>query len=180
MEQTLLSLIPEQGVCDLLDIGTGSGRLLELLASRAQRAIGIDLSYNMLRIARAKIEQAGLRHCQVRHGDMYTLPLPSRSFDVVILDHVLHHADNPSVAIEEACRVIRTHGLLVILDFALHEHLDLKTVYHHRHLGFANESITRWCSRSSLICRPPISIPSASLVVMIWSGVKSHPFEASC
>ena len=86
-----IELKPDE-IGDLLDIGTGTGRMLVLYGTQAIRAIGIDLSREMLSVARVNLEQAGLRNCQVRLGDMYQLPVASESFDSVTIHQVLHYA----------------------------------------------------------------------------------------
>ena len=78
----------------LLDLGTGTGRMLELFAADIERGLGLDLSLDMLALARARLDRAGLKHCSVRHGDIYDLALPRDSFDVVIIHQVLHFLDD--------------------------------------------------------------------------------------
>ena len=90
----------------LVDLGTGTGRMLELFAARATRALGFDLSRDMLAYARMKLERAGLTHAQARHGDLYNVPLPDGAADAVILHQVLHFLDDPAAAIAEAARLL--------------------------------------------------------------------------
>src|SRR3954452_5275373 len=134
----------------LLDLGTGTGRMLELFGSEIERGLGLDLSLDMLSLARDRLERAGLRHCSVRQGDLYDLPLGDDTFDVVILHQVLHFLDDGARAIKEASRVLRPGGRLLVVDFALHEQEFLREQFAHRRLGFASEAVTQWMSASGL------------------------------
>ena len=99
VEDALLALIPPGPRGRLLDIGTGTGRVLELLAPRVAQALGIDASKAMLALARARLSGPGFAHCAVRLGDMYRLPLADQAFDTVVLQMVLHHAEDPAGAV---------------------------------------------------------------------------------
>ena len=134
----------------LLDLGTGTGRMLELFGPEIERGLGIDLSLDMLHVARDRLERAGLKHCSVRQGDLYDLPLANDSFDVVILHQVLHFLDDGARAIHEAARVLRPGGRLLVVDFAPHEEELLREQYAHRRLGFAPETVTQWMTASGL------------------------------
>jgi len=109
VERALLDLVPANETRELLDIGTGTGRMLEILAPRAEHAVGIDASREMLTIARVNLERVGLRNCSIRHGDMYQLPLAGASFDTVVIHQVLHYAERPAEAIRRAPRHRRFH-----------------------------------------------------------------------
>ena len=102
----------------LVDLGTGTGRMLELFAERYRRGLGLDLSPAMLAYARAKLERAGLAHAQVRQGDIYDLPLADQTADAVVMHQVLHFLSDPQRAIREAARVLAPGGRLLIVDFA--------------------------------------------------------------
>src|SRR5689334_20189630 len=134
----------------LLDLGTGTGRMLEMFGPQIERGLGIDLSLDMLLLARDRLERAGLRNCSVRQGDIYDLPLAKDSFDVVIIHQVLHFLDDGARAIREAARVLRPGGRLVIVDFAPHEQEFLREQYAHRRLGFMPETVTQWITASGL------------------------------
>ncbi|MDH3660726.1 MAG: metalloregulator ArsR/SmtB family transcription factor, partial [Alphaproteobacteria bacterium] len=121
VEKALLALFEGRSVSRLLDIGTGTGRILQLLAPHIGVGLGVDLSIEMLNVARANLDKISLRNCQVRQSDMYHLALEDGSFDAAILHHVLHFADDPAAALAEAARVLRPGGRLVIIDFAHHD-----------------------------------------------------------
>ena len=168
VEEALLKLAPAEGIQNLLDIGTGTGRMLELFAPRAAQAVGVDLSREMLAVARANLEHAGLRHCQVRQADMYQLPLPGAAFDLVVLHQVLHFAENPAEAIAEAARVLRPGGRMLIVDFAPHGQDWLLEQHAHRHPGFADAEISAWCMAAGLTAPTPHRLPGKPLTVTIW------------
>jgi ubiquinone/menaquinone biosynthesis C-methylase UbiE len=134
----------------LLDLGTGTGRMLELYGPEIERGLGLDLSLDMLLLARDRLERAGLKHCSVRQGDIYDLPLGNDSFDVVILHQVLHFLDDGARAIKEAARVLRPGGRLLVVDFAPHEQEFLREQFAHRRLGFAPETVAQWMTASGL------------------------------
>jgi ubiquinone/menaquinone biosynthesis C-methylase UbiE/DNA-binding transcriptional ArsR family regulator len=141
----------------LLDLGTGTGRMLEIFAPQIERGLGLDLSLEMLAIARDRLERANLKNCSVRQGDLYDLPLANNSFDVVILHQVLHFLDDGGRAIREAARVLRPGGRLLVVDFAPHEQEFLREQFAHRRLGFARETVTQWMTASGL---EPVSFKS--------------------
>ncbi len=127
----------------LVDLGTGTGRILELFGARASRALGFDLNHAMLAYARMKLERTGLSHAQVRHGDLYNVPLPDNAADAVVLHQVLHFLDDPSAAIAEAARLLAPGGRLLVVDFAPHELEFLREQSAHRRLGFARDQLGR-------------------------------------
>lgn len=134
----------------LLDLGTGTGRMLELFAPVIERGLGIDLSLDMLALARARLERAGFRHCSVRQGDIYDPPVPRNTFDAVIIHQVLHFLDDGGHAIGEAARALGPGGRLVVVDFAPHNLEFLRDEYAHRRLGFAPETVSQWMSAAGL------------------------------
>ena len=170
VETALLSLLDGGEIGDFLDVGTGTGRILEIFAPRVRRGVGIDLSHEMLRVARAKLEQAEIRNCQVRHGDFYNLALPSASFDAAVLHQVLHYAEEPAAAIVEAARVLRPGGRLIIVDFARHQESFLQSEHHHRWLGFDDAEVARWMLAAGLVASPGLRLQGAPLTVVIWQA----------
>ncbi|EWY39400.1 ArsR family transcriptional regulator [Skermanella stibiiresistens SB22] len=168
VEAALLRLLPSSGIQDLLDLGTGTGRMLELLAPRVERALGVDLSREMLAVARSNLERAGLRNCQVRQSDMYQLPLPSSSFDAVIVHQVLHYAEEPADVLAEAARVLRPGGRLVIVDFARHDLESLRIEHAHRRLGFGDDEVTGWLHAAGMTPEPVVHLPGDPLTVNLW------------
>ncbi|MFI4867738.1 MAG: ArsR/SmtB family transcription factor [Steroidobacterales bacterium] len=112
----LLEEVGPAGIGELLDIGTGSGLMLEILGPRARRAIGVDISVPALRLARTRVHGAGLAHCEFRRGDMYSLPYDDASFDTVSIDRVLASAERPAAAIAEAARTLRPDGRLIVIE----------------------------------------------------------------
>jgi len=154
----------------LVDIGTGTGRMIELFAAAADQALGIDRSPEMLRLARAKLAEAGLDSAELRQGDMYALPLASGSADTVIIHQVLHYAQNPAAAVAEAARLLAPGGRLLIVDFAPHEREELRATDAHVRLGFADEAILRHCEEAGLDGRVVEHLKGGELTVTIWLG----------
>ena len=101
---------------DMLDVGTGTGSMLRLLAGRARRIVAVDLSRDMRLIARATVLAEGLANCTVREGDMYDLEFPGGHFDLVIMDRVLGTADDPVAALGEAARVMNDDAHLLLVE----------------------------------------------------------------
>jgi ubiquinone/menaquinone biosynthesis C-methylase UbiE len=154
----------------LVDIGTGTGRMIELFAAHAEAALGIDRSPEMLRLARAKLAAAGLDTVELRQGDMYSLPLPSGSADTAILHQVLHYAQNPAAAVAEAARLLGPGGRLLIVDFAPHEREELRAADAHVRLGFADEAILKLIEEAGLEGRVVEHLEGGELTVTIWLG----------
>ena len=150
VEEAIRAALADKPFRSLLDLGTGTGRMLELFGPEIERGLGLDLSLDMLLLARDRLERAGLKNCSVRQGDIYDLPLTNDSFDVVILHQVLHFLDDGARAIHEAARVLRPGGRLLVIDFAPHEQEFLREQFAHRRLGFAPETVTQWITASGL------------------------------
>jgi ubiquinone/menaquinone biosynthesis C-methylase UbiE/DNA-binding transcriptional ArsR family regulator len=150
VEAAIREALGERPFRSLLDLGTGTGRILELFGPTVERGLGVDFSLDMLRLARARIERAGLRHCHVRQGDIYDLALPAGTFDVVVIHQVLHFLDDGARAIREAARVLAPGGRLLVVDFAPHDLEFLREEHAHRRLGFAPEVIEQWMVAAGL------------------------------
>ncbi|MFS8035578.1 ArsR/SmtB family transcription factor [Xanthobacter sp. AM11] len=143
-------IVPGAPIRSLLDLGTGTGRMLEVFAADMERGMGIDLSPDMLGVARANLERCGIRHCLLRQGDIYAVPAPRDSFDVVIVHQVLHYLDDGGRALKEAARVLRPGGRLLVVDFAPHALEFLREGHAHRHLGFARATVDAWLAEAGL------------------------------
>jgi len=150
VEDAIRAALSDKPFRSLLDLGTGTGRMLEMFGPDIERGLGLDLSLDMLLLARDRLERAGLRNCSVRQGDIYDLPLANGSFDVVIVHQVLHFLDDGARAIREAARVLRPGGRLLVVDFALHEQEFLREQFAHRRLGFAPDTVMQWITASGL------------------------------
>jgi ArsR family transcriptional regulator len=172
VETALVDILTRGGPNDLLDIGTGTGRMLEILAGQVGQALGIDQSREMLALARVNLERAGLANARVQLGDMYQLPLPDGSFDAVVIHQVLHYADRPAAVIAEAARVLRPRGLLVLVDFSPHSLEFLREEHAHRRLGFADREIAEWCRAAGLDPAQPYPLPGDPLTVVIWTAAR--------
>ena len=178
VEAALVEIIASADPRDLLDIGTGTGRILEILAPRVERALGIDQSREMLSVARVNLARAGLENGSVRLGDMYQLAVPDSSFDAVVIHQVLHYADRPAAAIAEAARVLRPNGVLVLVDFAPHGLEFLRDEHAHRRLGFADAEVAEWCRAAGLDPTSPRHLAGDPLTVVIWIAHRRAPTSA--
>jgi ubiquinone/menaquinone biosynthesis C-methylase UbiE/DNA-binding transcriptional ArsR family regulator len=173
VEQALLKAIGPGPFRAVLDLGTGTGRMLSLLAGRAERAVGVDSSAAMLSVARSNIERAGLKNAQVRHGDIYALPVERDGYDVIVIHQVLHYLDEPARAVREACRALRPGGQLFVVDFAPHDVEFLRTDHAHRRLGFASQEICDALTEAGLVDASSSNVgtdTSTKLTVTIWQA----------
>jgi len=168
VEAALLSVAGDAPIDQFLDIGTGTGRILQIFADRTRAGLGVDLSREMLAIARQTLEKANLRNCQVRHADMYNLPLPPRFADFIAVHQVLHFADAPAAALAEAARVLRPGGRLAVIDFAPHDLEYLREKRAHRRLGFSDAEVAGWCAAAGLENASVRHLPGKPLTVSIW------------
>jgi len=173
VEAALLALLADRPVGRLLDIGTGTGRLLELLAPRVANALGIDASRAMLALARARLARPELMHCAVRLADMYRLPLADGGFDVAVMQMVLHHAEDPPGALAEAARVLRPGGRLVIVDLAAHDNADCLHRLAHRWAGFDEGRMHGLLAAAGLRPGPTVVLPGR-LEVRLWPADRPH------
>jgi ArsR family transcriptional regulator len=186
VEARLLELLPQGELGHALDIGTGTGRLLECLAPRIASGLGVDASRSMLALARVRLASPEFSHCSVRLADMYALPLPDASFDFVFMQMVLHYAEDPAAAVAEARRVLAPGGRLIVVDLAQHDRAALVEQMAHRRLGFADADIEALLNGVGLAAGRPVCVASpgaAPLSVRIWQAhaphnVFSHEIEA--
>ncbi len=176
VEQAIVAAAGDHPVAEMLDMGTGTGRMLELFCNHYTRGIGIDLSTRMLAIARAKLDKAAISHAQVRHGDICNMPFAPSSFELVLIHHVLHFLEQPRRAIEEAGRVLAPGGRLIVVDFAPHDLEFLRSRYAHRRLGLDDEVVGTWLHAAGLRdvttthLAPTANDERAALTVTIWSA----------
>ncbi|MFO7298056.1 MAG: ArsR family transcriptional regulator [Proteobacteria bacterium] len=169
----------------LLDLGTGTGRTLELFSDIYDRGIGIDLNQSMLAYARAKLRRTGLDHVQVRHGDIYNLSFPDGIADAIVMHQVLHFLSDPGYAIKEAGRVLAPGGRLLIVDFAPHQLEFLRDEFAHERLGFSSAQVGQWLSEAGLALvssrdlPPPAGSESGKLTVSLWLATRPVVRERS-
>jgi len=172
VERAIQAAMGDRALGTLIDIGTGTGRMIELLGPAAAQALGVDRSSEMLRLARVKLDKAGIADASLRQADMYALPLDAGSADSVIIHQVLHYALAPAAAIAEAARVLRPGGKLLVVDFAAHDREDLRSTDAHLRLGFSDEAITGWFAAAGLEPDLVEHLPGGELTVTLWRGVK--------
>ena len=154
----------------LLDIGTGTGRMAELFAPRADHIVALDKNLEMLRIARAKLQHLPTDAVELVQGDFSDLPFDAGEFDTVLLHQVLHFAQDPGAALAEAARVTRAGGQIAIVDFAAHDREELRERHAHARLGFSDRQLAALLRQAGFIARPPLALDEGELVVKIWIG----------
>lgn len=156
----------------LVDLGTGTGRMLTLFAHRVARAEGVDISHKMLTIARSNLENAGVNNASVRQGDVTAPPFADGCADLVILHQVLHYLDRPERVLSEASRILKPGGRLLIVDFAPHDHEFLRAEHEHRRLGLSDDEVRQWSQIAGMTPQTPVSFISEGkdgLTVNIWT-----------
>tara|TARA_R110002110_G_C13445391_1_gene716566 strand:- start:730 stop:1722 length:993 start_codon:yes stop_codon:yes gene_type:complete len=178
VEQAMLTFGIRDDIELMADLGTGTGRMLELFGPKAKAGIGIDLSPEMLALARAQLAEPALQHCSVRQGDLYDLPMQDETVGLVTLHMVLHYLDDPAASIIEAARVLKPGGRLLIADFAPHELDFLRENHAHRRLGFTEGEVSGWLADAGLTIKetrhlPPEGGENAKLTVLVWVADKA-------
>ncbi|SFS02708.1 ArsR/SmtB family transcription factor [Sphingomonas jatrophae] len=171
VEAAMARILAGRGIGRLVDIGTGTGRILELFGRDATSALGLDRSPEMLRLARAKLGAAGLTRAELRQGDMHALPLPDGSADTVVLHQVLHYAQQPAAAVAEAARLLGDGGRLLVVDLAAHDREELRTRDAHARLGFRDEQMTAWFEAGGLKAGA-IDRLDGGLTVKLWLATR--------
>lgn len=175
VEAAIVRLLGGEALDSVLDAGTGTGRMLELLASHIKQGVGVDVSPEMLAIARDRLARSGASHCQVRLGDVYHLPFVEarrEAFDAAIFHQVLHYLDDPQAALREVMRVLKPGGRILIADFAPHQLEFLRRDHAHRRLGFSDREVQGWFKLAGLkLLASEVLAPRSGeekLTVMVW------------
>lgn len=168
IDKCILALLKDRSIQNLLDLGTGAGRILRTIAPFVVKGTGIDNSLEMLSIARARLDQDGIKNCQVRVGDMYRLPFKKNSFDLITINSLLRYADEPKKVIAEAARVLEKKGALLIVDLAAHDLSALRDEYGHSWLGFSEAEMVEMLSEENLTVDRVKHIDGQKLSVCIW------------
>lgn len=166
----------------LVDLGSGTGRMLTLLGPQAENALGLDLSQQMLNLARNRVAEAGLEGCELRHGDIFSTRLPDESADLVVVHQVLHYLADPAAAVREAARIVAGGGRLIIADFAPHRLEYLREQHQHRRLGFPDAEMARWLTDAGLREVRVSDLPpsdKAGLTVKIWTAERGRERQRS-
>lgn len=180
VERAMLALLRDAQLGKMLDIGTGTGRMVELFGPSAQSIIAIDKSPEMLRLARAKLLESEaangsnlVQKTELRQGDFNQLPIADGVMDSVILHQVLHYAQHPEAVLLEVSRVLKVTGMVLIADFSAHDREDLRTEHAHARLGFSDDSMKRWLTASKLDLVQTRTLDGGELTVKIWVAKKS-------
>lgn len=173
VEARLAQMIGTEPVDGFLDLGTGTGRILQLFEGLYKRGVGVDASRDMLAVARANLDRAGITKASIRHGDIFNLPLERDEFDVVTIHQVLHFLDEPDAAAAEAARMLAPGGRLAIIDLAPHALEHLRDEHAHIRLGFSHQTLAEWLEKAGLVVEEVVDLKPAhsaadALTVTIW------------
>jgi len=172
VEKMLLDTVGPQRVGAFLDIGTGTGRMLELFADQIDRGVGIDTSADMLSIARTQLERERFKHIQIRKGDMYNMPIDDESIDMATLHLVLHYSLDAAAVVAEAARTLKPSGRLIIVDFASHQEEHLRTLHQHQRLGFTDKEIHQCMLQAGLEPGSIHALAGEPLTVKLWQATR--------
>ena len=172
VEKKLLEVVGKQKIESFLDIGTGTGRMLELFAKQIERGTGIDTSADMLVIARTQLADERFQHLKIRKGDMYNMPVDAASIDLATLHLVLHFSLEHSAVIMEAARTLKPQGRLIIVDFASHQEEHLRTDHQHQRLGFTDAEILEALREAGLEPGATHTLAGDPLTVKLWHGTR--------
>ena len=171
-EEALLAALGDTPPGELLDIGTGTGRIAELLSDHAKHIVALDKSLDMLRVARARLQALGPGKVELVQGDFTDLPFAAHSFDTVLLHQVLHFAQEPALALREAARVTRPGGRVAVVDLARHDLDELRVRHAHARLGFDNAGMAKLLADAGFEPADPVSVPGKELTVKIWVATR--------
>ncbi len=173
VEAALAQALGSASLGALLDVGTGTGRIAELLAPRAAQVTGLDKSPEMLRLARARLQHLPAERLTLVQGDFTALPFAEAAFDTVLFHQVLHYAQAPELVLAEAARVTRPGGTIALVDFAAHDREELRSQHAHARLGFSDEQMLALLSNAGFTAAPPLALPGKPLTVKIWTGSRA-------
>ncbi len=168
VEAALMAALTAAPLGAVLDIGTGTGRIAELIADRAERVVALDKNLEMLKVARARLQHLPASEVELVQGDFAELPFVAASFDTVLLHQVLHFAQEPAAALAEAARVTRAGGRIAIVDFASHSREELRTRHQHVRLGFSDRQMAELLKSAGFAPRAPLALVDGALIVKIW------------
>ncbi|PEQ10455.1 ArsR family transcriptional regulator [Novosphingobium sp. PC22D] len=172
VEAALEAMLTKAPLGALLDVGTGTGRMAELLAPHADRVTGLDKSPDMLRIARARLQALPADKIDLVQGDFGALPFADGSFDSVLFHQVLHYAQDPGTVLAEAARVARPDARIAVVDFAAHDREELRERHAHARLGFSDEQMLGLLSECGFDAEPPLALAGNPLTIKIWTAHK--------
>ncbi|WP_374415008.1 ArsR/SmtB family transcription factor [Novosphingobium colocasiae] len=175
VEIALVAALADEPLGRVLDIGTGTGRMVELLSPAAARLTAIDKSAEMLRIARARLQDLPADKLDLVHGDFTALPFADAGFDTVLFHHVLHFAQDSAAVLAEAARVTAPGGRIAVVDLAAHDHEDLRVQHAHARLGFTDAHMAAFLADAGFSPAAPITLPGDPLTVKIWTGRRAAP-----
>jgi len=174
VDEAILAAIGDRRPGRVVDLGTGTGTIVQLLGAKADHIIGVDRSPEMLRYGRARLAELGIANAELRQGDIYRLDLPSGSADTVILHQVLHYAQHPATAIAEAARLLDRDGQLLVIDVARHDREELRRNHAHARLGFSDEEVLGYFKAAGLKGDAVAHLEGGELTVTIWSAQRNH------
>ncbi|CAM3630178.1 ArsR family transcriptional regulator [Litorimonas haliclonae] len=173
IEDALLKISGDGPFDFMIDMGTGTGRMLELFSGRITRGAGIDSNPDMLKVARHKLAPDQFGHISVQQGDLHATPFRENTADLVTLHQVLHYLDDPREAIYEASRLLTRDGQLLIVDFEAHTEDHFREDYAHRRLGFTDLDITEWAKWADLQIKIETKLSNNNNpAIKIWKAVK--------
>ncbi len=170
VEAAMSAILGDAAVQHLLDLGTGTGRMIQLFGAKAGRVSAIDRSPDMLRLARAKLPDESADKVDLMLGDFCDLPLADGSVDLVTAHQILHYTPSPESAIAEGARVLAENGRMLVVDFAPHDREELRTRDQHERLGFSDEQIRGWFEAAGLAMQDVGTLPGGELTVKLWLG----------